>query len=481
MPQFFNNNQAVPYVRLETDDGVIKLGINEPLSSVGNYNDVIGLENVSLSLGDDFVKVDATIEILYGTWKRWDFEDLIQRIVEEPYRTQSQLTEGEDPAIAQRGRWILQFGWRTPDGDDVLTPEINLRTTQNDVIVQPERYGSLTIRKTMIYEPTTILNQVMAIELTRTREKLLLLASARDETNESQISITPEEIFKLLVEDVNRITPEDEQTIDLNTFHYIGSNPYNGITGEKAFEEWITKPLINTSSLLKILDDDATTLSVRHWLRAWLKENGLSIIYTPLRAVDGSKLSWVVRFADANKALDKHESIEYTGFRQKPSETYRKMWLPKLSTLNREGIVNSATFTIAAGQTSASIRAIRESLGLDRPRAAGENTRPSETSEKVTDTRTPQNTSDTQQIDSDIRSAFYEILKAPDKRGTVALMGQPQLSVMDILDIDVGNPLFNGAYNVLSVTHEINASDYVTTVQMIQVTAQINEVSGVEQ
>lgn len=474
MPDYFNNKQAIPYASLETADGEIKLGINSRLTQDGDFSDIIGLSEISLQLGTDLVRVDVTFDVLYGIWKRYDFDDIIQRIVEEPYRASTQIAEGEDPEIAQRGRWVLQFGWKALDGDEILTPKINLRTTQNDVSLLSESYGSLTIRKTLLYEPVTFLNQVMIYNLETTKQNLGLLVSSAEDNNESQINVRPIDLFKWIVEDINANIQDEDFELTLDTFRFIGSNPYNGPTGERAYQEWIESPLTNTSSLLGILDDDiAVNRSTRRWLREWLKENQLTIIHTPLRTVDGSKLSWAVRFADSDKILDSHDSVERNGDGSKPRKTYRQMWFPVLDILSRESIVENATFNISTGALNAeAVRAIQENYNMD-------NADEDEVPEEEIDLRSGTSPSDAKK-EKDFKSAFYEILKKPDKQATINIMGQPQMSVMDIIHINTENPIFNGAYNVQAVEHNITKDSYVTVIEALGVTTDISNVTGID-
>lgn len=471
MPQFFNKIQKVPYIRLQTLDGRIVLGTKNNLDGSPEYGDLIGLDSVSVVVGDDQVRVTVLIDVLYKVWESREFDEIIERVVEEPYRSVSQLRSGEDPEVVGRGRWVLQFGWRSQDGDDVLTEEIILRTTQNDITIEPESYGTIRVQKTLLYEPTSILNQTMISSLTKTKELISFLQTTGDQTNEEQLRITPLQLFKSIVGEINELHPDvpEARRLTLNSFRYLGTNVFNDISQEEAYNKWIEGPLVNTSSLLLIQQDtEAEQMSVRVWLHEWLRENQMKIFWTPLRAVGGDQLAWVIRFAATDKLQESYENYERNGDGSAVTDLYRHMWEPQLDTLHKTGIVENATFTFSTGAMSApALDAYKRNLGFTgSTEQVGADPR---NEPKTTDDPTP----------TDFRSVFYEILRSPGKKMSITVMGQPHVSVYDLVDVYTGNLIFDGVYNITEIEHRINSVGFETVMNGFQVTTSPVKVSNV--
>lgn len=472
MADFYNGTLKTPYVRLQTRDGRVKLGLNDPVTQANNFMDAIGLSSVKIDVRSDQVDVEVSIDILPGAWNNRAFDDVLGPLVEEPYRTDNQRPEGSAADNPDRGIWVLQFGWRDQILGDILSSEIVLVTVSNTVAVSPEAYGAITLSKTFIMLPVTYLAQTFLSELRQVREYLVLQDPGSTE-NAASTQIIPRTVFDLLVKDLQAVHGADAPGLPtLDSFLFAGSNFLN-IGAEQAYNEWVERPIANTSSIMQVVDDTKKNhVSVRRWLDAWLGENDMDIIPVPLRTFGNGRLGFIIRYA-VNKTEGANVSTHYersaTGV--VPPQPYATAWKPVLSTYTRNSIVENAAYTFDAGTRSAAyIEAFSRRFGP----------RPDE------DTRAGDVTSDRPKDDSAAispRIILLELLKLPNKSASLTLMGQPQISIMDLIDVDSGSPLFDGQYQVLGISHQISKDSFSTDLDCIRIvpSERNTRVSGVNE
>lgn len=462
MSEFYNGTIKTIFVKLQTLDGKVVLGINTPVTQENNFMDAIGLKDIKLDVRSDHVTVEANIDILQGTWSNRAFDDVIEPLVEEPYSTQSQSFSTTARTSQDRGIWVLQFGWLDPINGDVITNEIQLVTMQNEISVLPEAYGTINLKKTFIMLPIVYLAQTFLAELKQVREYLSLQTAGASD-NEAAAQIIPLKVFELLVNDLQSIHGVDAPGLpNLESFIFAGSNFLN-VGAEQAYSEWIEQPISNTSSILQLTDGDRkNTVSVRLWLDAWLAENDMEIFPVPLRTFGNGKLGFIIRYAAKDTDLaGTTEYHERNGNGRTLPKPFAAAWKPVLSTYSKNSIVSNASFSYDAGLKSAAYIQAFERRFTSR-------LNPNE------DTRTGDQTSDIpgssdEPTTPSNKSILLEVLKMENKTASLTLMGQPHISIMDVVEVDSGSPLFDGQYQVLGIIHTISKDDFSTDIDCIRI------------
>ncbi len=464
MATFFNSNQKTPYLRMETTDGNVKLGINTPLTQQNDYSDVIGLTDFQLEVRSDFLQINVTIEVMRGAWNNLAFTDVLRPLIQGSYRTITQRpSETRDTVEISRdeqtsGTWVIQFGWRNQTGEDILSPEIIAITMQNDVTVSSREKGLIVIRKTLIVLPQVYLNQTFLSDLKNVREYLSLQTMTAE--NDAQANIIPHEVFKHLVNDLRLVHGSSAAGLPtLDSFLFAGSN-FANINAETAFNAWINQPLRNTSSINMVLSTERKdTVSAALWLEQWLKENNMQIFMSPSRAIAGNKLGFLIIFADTGVEQTSFENYEQRLDQDSQNmDTYRSAWKPALDIFAKDGTLEGASFSILAGQFSAGyIKTFAEVVGANNPRDDGR----TGTQESDTQTEKPD-----QPLPEDL---FVEQVKDPTKTLAATIMGQANISIFDLIPVNAGNPWFSGYYNIIGLKHIITKSSYTTELDCFKV------------
>lgn len=449
--EFFNSNNKTPYVKFETADGSISLGKNTLLNGKNDFSDGIFLSDVKVEVASDHVLITVTIDVTYKTWTNLTFSDILEKLVEEPYTTSEQRIDGGAPKSTD-GVWILQFGWRGNNFEETYTPEIKCVTIENSVSVLPELRGSISITKKLIMLPLIYLDQTYISRLENVRSYITEQTNLAKNTK--QAKIIPKKIFELLVKDLRSIYGSSAPGLPtLDSFLFAATNFFNDkVTAETVYTQWVTQPLANLSSLNQItVDEDKDLISTSSWLSSWLRENDMEIIPAPFRVFsDHGDLGFIIKVANVETDQSVVSSYEVRADKDtRNNNFYRYQWKPMLDILKRDSIVENATFEFVAGEYSAAyFVSFKEKFADNRK-----------------DDRLPSATSDIEEHEiSRNRSLFLEALKAPNKKISLTLMGQPKLSILDFISVNANNPLFDGQYTITEILHSISMDEGFTTV-----------------
>ena len=166
---FFNSNRKIPYIKFETADGEIQLGRNTVLNRIGDFNDDVFLKDVDITVASNYIEIEVTIEVLYRAWTTATFDDVLNKLVEEPYRLGTQRIDETKPG-KKEGIWLLQIGWKGDGIEEALTPVMQCVTTANDITLLPEARGAMQLKKTLVMLPMIYLQQTHISLMERTRE-----------------------------------------------------------------------------------------------------------------------------------------------------------------------------------------------------------------------------------------------------------------------------------------------------------------------
>lgn len=474
MAEFYNSIQKIPYLKLETVDGKVKLGINRNLHKENDFSDIINVTECKIDVRSDVALIEFTIEILRGAWTNASFDAVFDSLVEEPYRTKQQRAEDSSstPINSNEGVWNLQFGYRDQNGQDNLSIEIQCVTLNNELSVLPEARGAIVIQKQMIMLPLVYLNQTQLVDLKNVREYISLQTDAAQ--NETQTNIIPIKIFELMVKDLKAIYGSEANGLpELNNFIAAGDNFLN-VGAEDAFNSWLKSPLKELGSLSKIRDTETKDMtSVRQWLSDWLRENNMELYLIPLR-VFNSGLGFLIRYAPSpdDRVSNTHqESMDPTAPETQP---YRYSWRPALDILDNKSIIENTTFSYVAGEYSAPyIEAFKKEFAN---RTSKDDRSGSLESDATIKDKKAANT-----VKLDPKSLFLEFLKFANKAASIQIMGQPKISIMDVIPINANNILFDGMYEIIGVIHTITQQGFTTDLDCLRIHDKINStIAGIE-
>jgi hypothetical protein len=360
-----------------------------------------------------------------------------------------------DAKDQKSGLWVVQFGWRNQSGEDVLSPEMLCYTLQNSISILPEARGAIVIHKTLVMMPIVYLTQTKISQLQNVREYISLQQSHA--LNDASASIVPQRLFELLVDDLVAIHGSNAPGLPtLANFIAAGDN-YLNIDAIAAFNEWITQPLKELSNLNKITNEEiASNTHVRRWISDWLGQNGMALYPVPLRVFNGG-LGFLITYASKNVDVPVTNTYQTSLDKNvRDAAAYRYTWSPILSILDSNSIIENATFSFESGMyTAPAIEGLSNLLKLK----AGENP-----AVATSGTDDPEEETLDESHKADSRSLYLELLKVPNKRASLQIMGQPKLSIMDMIPVDAGNDLYTGLYTILAIIHTIDPQGFTTDI-----------------
>jgi hypothetical protein len=242
----------------------------------------------------------------------------------------------------------------------------------------------------------------------------------------------------------------------LANFIAAGDN-YLNIDAIAAFNEWITQPLKELSNLNKITNEEiASNTHVRRWISDWLGQNGMALYPVPLRVFNGG-LGFLITYASKNVDVPVTNTYQTSLDKNvRDAAAYRYTWSPILSILDSNSIIENATFSFESGMyTAPAIEGLSNLLKLK----AGENP-----AVATSGTDDPEEETLDESHKADSRSLYLELLKVPNKRASLQIMGQPKLSIMDMIPVDAGNDLYTGLYTILAIIHTIDPQGFTTDI-----------------
>jgi len=523
--ELFNSNFKHPIFRMESFDGSIKLGFRgDALEEQSDFLNIADVTQFTAQYDYSYVTFVVTMEILYGAWIGNEFEDVVRPLVEEtseidPIKVQELRNRGENLVA---GLWKIQFGWFDEEtGLENVTQELLCWTKSNTVVADAKNFGSVTLQKTLGFTPALYMMKTSMRDMTETMKLLTLERNNQGVSNEDlelrylrdrveaeepdpdfyagvDLGPTPaqqpeqveeeveqpdrpaftdpgilvtKDIFTAIARDLQRIYKGFPNVPDVDSFTYLGTNLLN--TGAfEAYRAWIEEPLVNVSALLSALDTQTNAdLNVYAWVDSWLQDNNMQLIPQPFRVLSSrSKAGFIIRFAEGaqNEFVEQfYQANNADSADTRDADIVSALaafsWQPTLDVASRAGILENVSFQTETGKFSflanqQDVEFQKKVAGLPDSREEG---RSSDAADDTTST--------------DIRSVYYELLRTVQKTFNATLQGQPDLAAGDVLRIDVNNPLFNGYYQVDSVSHAITRGGFNTDVSGFRLQADLGK------
>lgn len=424
----------VPFVSLTKAAGSNKkLELNlikrSSLTEEGNYNDVIGISQVELSLGD-FVgfTVSTTIVIPYGMWKNPSNAEMLENLIE------------------LNSKWKMKFGWRTQKNGYIISDEFKLSLFRVGTTFNSEIRG-ITIPLTFYATFDDLLHNVPISLLSATREFINSTATADNVQNELTINNILEKVFLDLhsIVSSNKLYSDLYELSDVPTmreFRYCFTDTADE-SSSVVFNNIVNRKLPNANIAMKILDeDDATTF---YWISSILSDNGLVIIPALWKA----KLKYMILLQPGNS--DKLEEIVVdSNGKPDTNRQFGVTWSPSFSPFDRDGNIISIEFESESSNiTKEYVQSLAEIAKIEESNVGADDT------------------IDKSTIDTSV--GLLKLWERLSRSANVEIYGNVHLFIWDSIVIDVKNKLYDGVYRVMNLSHTLTTDMFTTSFECVRV------------